>query len=326
MVRKRKGLPIDGWLVLDKPVGIGSTAALAAARRAFGAAKAGHGGTLDPLASGILPIAFGEATKTVAYVMDGRKAYRFTVRWGVSTETDDAEGAVAATSDVRPGEVEIQAALSRFVGTISQVPPRFSAIKVGGERAYDLARDGQAVELKPREVEVYDLRLAEIPDADHAVLVAECGKGTYIRSLARDLAVALGTVGHVAALRRTRCGPFAEADSISLDKLLSLGHSAPSLGLLRSVSTALDDIPALAVTEEEARHLANGQALPLLPLLRRSPCPEAAVAPAVRAMCGERVVAIARVEAMQLKPVRVIHSNANGESGVDHAGTQAGTD
>ncbi len=326
MARKRRGLPIDGWLVLDKPVGIGSTAALAQARRAFNAAKAGHGGTLDPLASGILPVAFGEATKTVAYVMDGRKAYRFTVRFGIATETDDAEGGVSATSDVRPSAAEIEAVLPRFVGRISQVPPRFSAIKVDGERAYDLARDGQAVELKPREVEVYALRLVEFSDADHATFVAECGKGTYIRSLARDISAALGTVGHVAMLRRTRCGPFAEEDAISLDKLLSLGHSAPSLGLLRSVSTALDDIPALALTEDEARHLANGQALPLLPLLKRCPCPGAATAPVVRAMCGERVVAIARAEAMQLKPVRVIHSNVNGDSGVDHAGTQAGTD
>jgi tRNA pseudouridine55 synthase len=326
MARKRKGRPIDGWLVLDKPVGIGSTTALGQVRRLFDAAKAGHGGTLDPLASGILPIAFGEATKTVSYVMDGRKAYRFTVRWGMSTETDDAEGAVAATSDARPTQAEIAAVLPRFIGAISQVPPRFSAIKVDGERAYDLARDGQAVELAPRRVEVYDLRLVGVPDADHAAFVAECGKGTYIRSLARDLALALGTVGHVAALRRTRCGPFAEADAISLDTLMSLGHSAPLSKYLLPGETALDDIPALALTEEEARHLANGQALGVVPLLRRSPCPEAATAPAIRAMCGDRVVASARVEAMMLKPVRVIHSNEKEVCGVDHAGTQAGTD
>jgi len=325
-MRKRKGLPIDGWLVLDKPYGMTSTAALAAARRAFNAAKAGHGGTLDPLATGILPVAFGEATKTVPFIMDGRKAYRFTVRWGLSTETDDAEGAVSATSDVRPDEAAIRAVLPRFTGTISQVPPRFSAIKVAGARAYDLARDGQAPDLQPREVVVHALDLLEVPDADHAVFAAECGKGTYIRSLARDLAAALGTAGHVAALRRTRCGPFSEADSISLDKLLPLGHSAPSLDLLHSVSTALDDIPALALTDEEARLLANGQALALLPLLKRCPCPEAVTAPVLRAMCGERVVAIARVEDHRLKPVRVIHTHQNGESGVDYAGTQAGTD
>ncbi len=326
MARKRKGRPIDGWLVLDKPVGIGSTTALGQVRRLFDAAKAGHGGTLDPLASGILPIAFGEATKTVSFVMDGRKAYRFTVRFGQATESEDAEGAVIATSDARPTAEEIRAVLPRFTGVIRQIPPRFSAIKVNGERAYDLARDGQEVEMQPREAEVYDLRFVEMSDADHAIFVAECGKGTYIRSLARDLAVALGTVGHVAALRRTRCGPFSEADSISLDKLLSLGHSAPFLGLLRSVSTALDDIPALALTEDEARHLANGQALGVFPLLRRRPCPGAAEAPVLRAMCGERVVAIARVEAMMLKPVRIIYSTEHGDSGVDHAGTQAGTD
>ena len=326
MARKRKGNPIDGWLVLDKPLGITSTQALARCRHAFNAAKAGHGGTLDPLASGILPIAFGEATKTVAFVMDGRKAYRFTVRWGIATETEDAEGAVSETSDLRPNRDAIEAVLPEFLGTISQVPPRYSAIKVQGERAYDLARDGQALELQARNVEVFRLDLVAMPDADHAEFEAECGKGTYIRSLARDLALSLGTVGHVAALRRTRCGPFAEADAISLDKLLSLGHSAPSLGLLRSVATALDDIPALALTADEAHHLANGQALAVLPLLRRCPCPEAATAPALRAMLGDRVVAIARVEAGFLKPVRVIHPSENGDSGVDHAGTQAGTD
>ncbi|MBN2752721.1 MAG: tRNA pseudouridine(55) synthase TruB [Rhodospirillaceae bacterium] len=326
MARKRRGQTIDGWLVLDKPYGITSTAALGKVRRAFDAAKAGHGGTLDPLATGILPIAFGEATKTVSYVMDGRKAYCFTVRWGIATETEDAEGAVSETSEVRPDAEAIRGVLPNFIGTISQIPPRFSAIKVNGERAYDLARDGQTPDLQARAVVVYALDLVDMPDADHAVFIAECGKGTYIRSLARDIAVALGTVGHVAALRRTRCGPFSEADAISLDKLLSLGHSAPSLGLLRSVSTALDDIPALALTEEEAHHLANGQALALLPLLRRQSCPEAATAPAIRAMLGDRVVAIARVEDHRLKPVRVIHTHQNGESGVDHAGTQARTD
>ncbi len=326
MARRKKGQLIDGWLVLDKPVGITSTAALSRCRRAFDAQKAGHGGTLDPLASGILPIAFGEATKTVSFVMDGRKAYRFSVRWGEATETDDGEGAVCATSGVRPDRAAIEAVLPAFHGTLSQVPPRYSAIKVAGERAYDLARDGQEPDLQPRDVEVYSLVLAGMPDADTAEFVAECGKGTYIRSLARDLALALGTVGHVSALRRTRCGPFSENDAISLDKLLSLGHSAPSLGLLRSVATALDDIPALALTEDEARHLAHGQALALLPILKRCPCPEAASAPALRAMQGERVVAIARVEAGWLKPVRVIHSQENGDSGVDHAGTQAGTD
>lgn len=326
MARRKKGRPIDGWLVLDKPVGITSTAALARCRHAFDAQKAGHGGTLDPLASGILPIAFGEATKTVSFVMDGRKAYRFSVRWGVATESDDAEGAVSATSEVRPGRAEIEAVLPEFHGTLRQVPPRYSAIKVAGERAYDLAREGLDPDLQPREVEVYSLALVATPDADTAEFVAECGKGTYIRSLARDLALALGTVGHVSALRRTRCGPFAEADAISLDKLLSLGHSAPSLGLLRSVATALDDIPALAVTEDEARHLAHGQALALLPILTRCPCPEAASAPVLRAMLGARVVAIARAEAGRLKPVRVIHSSENGDSGVDYAGTQAGTD
>jgi len=322
MARKRRGDQIDGWLVLDKPYEMGSTTALAKARRVFNANKAGHGGTLDPLATGILPIAFGEATKTVSFVMDGRKAYRFTVRWGQATETEDAEGEVIETSDVRPCEDAILAVLPQFIGPIQQVPPRYSAIKVNGERAYNLARDGKAPELKCREVEVYNLTLEDMPDADHAVFVAECGKGTYIRSMARDIALALGTVGHVSALRRTQCGPFTEADAISLDKLMSLGHSAPTLGLLHSVVTALDDIPALALTEEEARQLHHGQTLPLLPILQRSPCPDAAVVPALRAMCGERLVGIAQVEAGRLKPLRIIHTHLdNGDDDVDYSCT-----
>jgi len=312
MARKRRGDQIDGWLVLDKPYEMGSTTALAKARRAFNANKAGHGGTLDPLATGILPIAFGEATKTVSYVMDGRKAYRFTVRWGQATETDDVEGDIIETSDVRPDAEAIRAVLPQFMGPIQQIPPMFSAIKISGARAYDLARDGKAPEMKSRQVEVYDLQLVEMPDADHAVFTAECGKGTYIRSLARDIAFALGTVGHVAALRRTRCGPFTENDAISLDKLLSLGHSAPSLGLLHSVVTALDDIPALALTEEEARLLHHGQTLALLPIQQRSNCSEDLTQyPALRAMCGERLFAIACATAERLKPVRIIHTNSN---------------
>ncbi len=312
MARKRRGDQIDGWFVLDKPYDMGSTTALAKVRRAFNANKAGHGGTLDPLATGILPIAFGEATKTVSFVMDGRKSYRFTARWGVATATDDVEGDVIATSDIRPNEASIRAVLSGFIGDIQQIPPRYSAIKIQGARAYDLARDGQEPEMKPREVTVYDLRLEEMPDADHAIFTADCGKGTYIRSLARDIAAALGTVAHVSALRRTRCGPFTEAHAISLDKLVSLGHSAPTSGLLHSVVTALDDIPALALTEVEARQLHHGQSLALLPIVQRSNCPaDMSTVPVLRAMCGDKLIAIARAEAGRLKPVRVIHDHSN---------------
>src|SRR5690348_712167 len=209
---KRQKRDIHGWLVLDKPVGMTSTHAVSVIKHLFAARRAGHAGTLDPLASGCLPIALGEATKTVPFVFDGRKTYRFTIRWGEERDTDDAEGRVAATSAIRPDAAAIRAQLPRFTGTIEQVPPRFSAIKIDGERAYDLARDGEAVELKPRTVEIYRLELLETPDPDHAVLAAECGKGTYVRSLARDLGRALGALGHVSALRRDRVGPFGEAE------------------------------------------------------------------------------------------------------------------
>src|SRR5246127_2943705 len=251
--RRRPKVDIHGWIVLDKPVGMTSTHAVSAVRRLTSARRAGHAGTLDPLASGCLPIALGEATKTVPFVMEGRKRYCFTVRWGEERDTDDAEGRVTETSAARPGEADIRAALPRFTGTISQVPPRFSAIKVEGERAYDLARDGEVVELEARPVEIGRLELNELPDADHAVFEAECGKGTYVRALARDLGRLLGTFGHVCALRRTSVGPFGPNDMIPLENLESLWHRAPpgeaSLAdALKPVETALADIPALAVS------------------------------------------------------------------------------
>ena len=210
---------MHGWLVLDKPVGMTSTQAVGAIKRLFTRKRAGHAGTLDPLASGCLPIALGEATKTVPFVMDGRKVYRFTVRWGEERDTDDADGRVTATSDARPTRAAIEALLPRFTGTIAQVPPRFSAIKIEGERAYDLARDGETVELAARPVEIHRLELVDMPDADHAEFEAECGKGTYVRALARDIGRALGCFGHVEALRRKAVGPFGENDMISLEQL-----------------------------------------------------------------------------------------------------------
>lgn len=265
--RKKKGLPVNGWLNLDKPEEITSTQAVGKTRWLLKAQKGGHGGTLDPLASGILPIAFGEATKTVPYIMDADKDYRFTIRWGASTTTQDREGEVVATSDVRPDKAAIEAALETFIGEIQQVPPQFSAIKVDGERAYDLARDGETVELKARTVTLYAARLESMPSEDLAVISVTSGKGFYIRALVRDLAAALGAEGHVAALRRTRVGAFSEEAAITLEKFEEIGDRDALEALLVPVETALDDIPALAVTSEEASKLRQGNEILLLPHL-----------------------------------------------------------
>ncbi|MGI9481296.1 MAG: tRNA pseudouridine(55) synthase TruB [Hyphomicrobiales bacterium] len=265
MARRRKGNPVHGWLILDKPLEMTSTKAVAIVKRLFNAQKAGHAGTLDPLATGLLAIAFGEATKTVSFAMDGQKVYRFTARWGIETQTDDGEGDACQTSDNRPSNEEIEAILSDFTGEIMQVPPAFSAIKVAGERAYDLARGGKEVSLDPRAVQIDDLRLVETPDDDHAVFEAECGKGTYVRALARDMGRKLGCFGHVCTLRRARVGPFGERDMISLEKLEEMSHKGAGQEaieeLLFPVATVLDDIPALAVEGQEAARLRSGQAI-----------------------------------------------------------------
>jgi tRNA pseudouridine55 synthase len=265
MSRKKKGEPVHGWLILDKPEGVTSTQAVGICRRVLNAQKAGHGGTLDPLASGILPLAFGEATKTVGYVMEADKDYVFTIRWGSSTTTQDREGAVTAASDVRPTRAAIEALLPTFIGEIDQVPPQFSAIKVNGERAYDLARDGETVELASRKVNLYKAELADCPSPDLAVIRVTCGKGFYIRALVRDIAAALGAEGHVAALRRTRVGAFAEDAAIQLSKLQEMSDKAALDDTLVPLETALDDIPALAVTGEEASRLRQGREIVLLP-------------------------------------------------------------
>ncbi len=265
MSRKRRGQPIHGWLVVDKPLGVTSAAVVGKAKRLLNAEKVGHGGTLDPLASGILPLAFGEATKTVSLVMDGRKSYRFTLRWGIARSTEDAEGEITATSEVRPDRAAIDAVLPRFLGTILQQPPAYSALKIDGQRAYDLARAGETVDLAARPVEIFDLRLREMPDADHAVFEVDCGKGTYVRSLGRDIAVALGTVGHLAALRRTKVGVFTEADAILLDSAGESHHSPPLSDRLLPILTVLDDIPALAIPVASAQRLRQGQTLRLFP-------------------------------------------------------------
>ncbi len=300
MARSRKGEKVDGWVVLDKAVGLGSTPAVGKVRRLFGAQKAGHGGTLDPLASGVLPIALGEATKTVPFVMDGRKEYRFTIRFGEARSTEDLEGEVTERSDARPSDEAIRAALPAFVGTIEQMPPAFSALKVDGRRAYDLARAGEAVDLKPRPVTIERLTLVGRPDPDHADFVVACGKGTYIRSLGRDLARSLGSVGHLSALRRTAAGPFRDAAAISLSKLEALGHIPALLGVLAPVETALDDIPALALTEAQADRLRQGQPV----LLTRDVPPPGTL---VRARAGSKLVALVRSDGFALKPVRVFN-------------------
>jgi len=300
MSRRKKGEKVDGWVILDKPLGLGSTPAVAKVRRLFGAQKAGHGGTLDPLASGVLPIALGEATKTVPFVMDGRKEYRFTLQFGEARSTEDAEGEVVAASDSRPTDQQIRDALPAFVGDIEQVPPAFSALKIEGKRAYDLARAGETVDLTPRRVLIERLDLLDRPDADHADFVVACGKGTYIRSLGRDLALRLGTVGHLSALRRTAAGPFREEAAISLPKLEALGHIPALLGALAPVATALDDIPALALTEAQADRLRQGQPV----LLTRDVPPSGAL---VRAEVGSRLIALVRSDGVSLKPVRVFN-------------------
>jgi len=263
MARRRKGQAVNGWLILDKPEGMTSTRAVGRVRWLYDAVKAGHAGTLDPLATGILPIAFGEATKTVPFAVEGRKAYRFTVRFGAETDTDDREGKVTETSDRRPTAAEIEAVLPQFTGAISQVPPRYSALKVEGARAYDLARNEEEFELAPRVVTVDRLRLVDLPDPDHGVLEAECGKGTYVRALARDLGRALGCLGHVSALRRTRVGSFTEAEAVTLEEVEAAAQESreAALPLLRPVETALQDLPALNLSSADAARLRQGQAV-----------------------------------------------------------------
>jgi len=305
--RRRRGRPLDGWLIIDKPPGLTSTDVVNRVRRAFGAQKAGHGGTLDPLATGLLPIAFGAATKTVPYVMDGTKLYRFTLRLGEARDTDDADGQVTATSETRPDNAAIEAALPGFRGAIMQVPPAFSAIKVAGERAYDMAREGRLPVLEPRPARVDRFELVERPDADTAVFEVQSGKGVYMRSLARDLALACGTLGHVAALRRLRVGPFSEAQAIPLDKL-TVGEDTDlaTPDLLLPVATALADIPALALTEAEAFGLSHGQAISLVTLMGRIPRAADPDGGLARAMAGSRVIGLCRLVDGRLKPERLL--------------------
>jgi tRNA pseudouridine55 synthase len=304
--KKRDKHDVHGWVILDKPVGMTSTHAVSLVKRLFKAKRAGHAGTLDPLASGALPIALGEATKTVPFVMDGRKLYRFTVRWGEERDTDDAEGRVIAHSDSRPPAEAVRSLLPSFTGRLEQVPPRYSAIKIEGERAYDLARDGETVELATRPVDIGRLELVDTADPDHAVLEAECGKGTYVRSLARDLGRALGCFGHVSTLRRTAVGPFDEETMILLEQLEALCHRAASgeaslADALMPVETALDDIPALAVSGADAARLQRGQAV----LLRGRDAPN--FRGTVYVTVSGRLLALAELDRGEIVPKRVFN-------------------
>jgi tRNA pseudouridine55 synthase len=298
-------------VAVDKPLGLGSTPAVSRVKRLFDAQKAGHAGTLDPLATGLLPVALGEATKTVPFLMDADKAYRFTIAWGESTTTLDREGEVTGRSDVRPAVEAVAAALPAFVGGIDQVPPAFSAVRVNGERSYDLARAGEATEHKARRVTIHSARVSAAPDPDHVEIEIGCGKGTYVRSLARDLATALGAEGHVSALRRTRVGVFDEARALTLAEVEDLVYEGRGLEALLPVSTALDGIPAHAVSDEDAFRLRQGRDVVLLPRqveALRDQLVEGART--VSAMSRDQVVAICEMRAGRLNPVRVLHPDA----------------
>jgi len=292
---RSKRTDVNGWVVLDKPVGMTSTHAVARLKRVFNAKKAGHAGTLDPLASGVLPVAFGEATKTVPFVQDGEKAYRFTIQWGAETDSDDADGVVVARSEERPETTDIVAALPQFTGTILQTPPAFSAIKIAGERAYDIARDGEMPDLQPRPVTIHELALVGL-GADDATFEARCGKGTYVRAIARDLGRMLGCLGHVTALRRTRVGPFGEAEAVPLAQI----EDASVPDALRRVEAGLLELPQVVVDRDSAARLRRGQSV----LLRGRDAPGDGAA---YACCGGVVVAVGAIERGELVPGRVFN-------------------
>lgn len=265
MARKRKGRDISGWLVVDKPAGMTSTAVVNKVRWALDATKAGHAGTLDPEATGVLAVALGEATKTVPFITDALKAYRFTMRLGQATNTDDAEGEVIATSDARPSDEEIKAALGQFVGDIMQVPPKFSAVKIDGQRAYKLAREGEEFEVQARPLWVEELVMTDRPDADHVELEMTCGKGGYVRSIARDLGAALGCHGHVVRLRRIWSGPFDAEDGISIETIDQLAKTTELDPYIRPLEQGLADLPEVKCTAEGAARLRNGNPGIVLP-------------------------------------------------------------
>ena len=306
-MRHKRGVPLNGWLIIDKPSGITSTQVVGYVRRVLNAQKVGHAGTLDPLATGVLPLAFGVATKTIPYVMEGTKIYQFTLRFGESRDSDDADGNITGYSDVRPTNAQIQAALPRLTGDIFQRPPIFSALKIGGKRAYHMARQGQVIELSPRLARVKRFELTQRLNADTALFEVESGKGVYMRALARDLALACGTVGHIVALRRLQVGPFTEERALMLDKLVSMDDTSfvPS-DLLCSVEAALVDIPALSLTREEAFSVRQGRSVSCVQngyLSSRTFIDD----DIVRIMEGDRVIGLGRLVEGCLKPVRIFN-------------------
>ena len=304
--REREGWGLHGWLVIDKPEGLTSARVVSQIKRATGA-KVGHAGTLDPLATGVLPLALGEATKTVRFAAAGQKRYRFRIRWGIARETDDREGAITAESALRPDIAAVEAILPRFTGALLQRPPAYSAIKIAGRRAYKLARAGRPPDLPPRPVTIAELRLSVVPDPDHAEFEAMVGEGTYIRSLARDLAAALGTLAHVVELRRLAVGRFTETQAISLDSALALGHSLAASGHLLPIETVLDDIPALALTATEAARLRQGQRVTPQDERERERLARIDDGVIVGARLDRLLVALARIEDGHLRPVRIIN-------------------
>lgn len=308
--RRKKGRPVSGWLVLDKAAGVGSTQAVSRAKRLFQAQKAGHAGTLDPLATGVLPIAFGEATKTAPYIVDAEKRYRFTARWGAATATDDAEGEVIATSDRRPTPDDLKAVLDQFTGEIDQVPPQFSAVKVRGERAYDIARDGESVALEPRRIVIHALEIVDTPSPDETVFEATTGKGAYVRALVRDLARAVGTEGHVAELRRLAVGPFRAENGVTFDQLEALTLMEDRDAALTPVVDALSHLPQAAVDGPQADKLRRGQAAVLAPPVAKGVRGDrAGSVPAVLAVLHDEAVAICELDGLKLKPARVFNLN-----------------
>ncbi len=313
--RKKKGRPVSGWVVFDKPVGMGSTEAVSKVKWLFNAEKAGHAGTLDPLASGMLPIALGDATKTVPYVMDGAKVYRFTVEWGEERSTDDREGEATKTSDLRPSEAAIRALLPQFTGLVMQTPPQFSAIKIGGERAYDLAREGEEIDIPAREVEIGRLEIVEMPDAGHTVFEIECGKGTYVRSIARDMGRELGCYGHIADLRRTEVDPFTPEQLVTLDALEAaaparerdgdrlLPPAPASFGsldaMLLDTGAALSFLPQVMLSDDAARKVRLGNPA----IVRGAGAP--VEADEACAVARGRLVALGAIDAGMFHPRRV---------------------
>ncbi len=305
--RRPKRVDLNGWIAVDKSAGMTSTTVCNRIKRLTGGAKIGHGGALDPLATGVLPVALGQATKTVSWVMEGSKVYRFTMRWGEARDTDDADGRVTATSAVRPDDDAIRNVLPAFTGQIMQVPPRYSAVKIGGKRAYDLARADKEPDLQARPAEVIALRLERRIDDDLTEFTAETGKGVYVRAIARDLAAALGTVGHVSMLRRLRVGPFRVEDAIALEEMEALAHIDSESVFLLPTDMSLADIPALSVSEQEAAALRNGQALRLFGAADLSRIAGLRDGMTIRARMGEVLIAVARYESGTVRPVRVVN-------------------